>query len=52
MELEYKAQRRAPEQGERGVVQRRGLLAFNPVTAGGGALQQADDVEQRAFARA
>jgi type I site-specific restriction-modification system R (restriction) subunit len=50
VKLEHEADGGAAQPREAGVVQRLGLLVRNLQRAGGGPLQQADDVEQRALA--
>ena len=52
MELENKAKRRAPSQREAGVVEAPRLFTLNAIAAIGGTLKEADDVKQRALARA
>ena len=51
VELKDKADGRAAQLGQPGVVERLGRLAGNFQRARRGPLQQADDVQQRAFAR-
>jgi hypothetical protein len=52
VELENEAEHRAPAQGETGIVKPARLFALDPVATGGQAFEQADNVEQRALARA
>ena len=51
-ELEDKPQRAAPTQCQRGIIQALHHFAVEPVATGRHALQQAQNVEQRALARA